>query len=293
MKIFFLAFLIIIFLVLAITSYPISFSRCDQPVRFKIEFVDKRFNLSRDEFLARVQEGADIWNRAFGKTLFTYSPQGPLRISLVFDERQALTNQINQLEGELKSNQNVLQPQVAEYEQKAEKFKKRLAILNETIDTWNRQGGAPPAEYNKLIKEQESLKKEAESLNAMAKLLNLSAVTYNAQVDKLNQTVDTFNQTLEDKPEEGLFDPETKQIKVYFNSNSQELLHTLAHEFGHVLGLQHLSSKSDIMYAFSTKVTQPSENDLLALKNICRPFNVREIIQFNLFNLLTPQYRLY
>ncbi len=249
-------------------------SACDKPIRYALGVVDERFNLSEDEFLSDTAGAASIWNNTLGKTLFLYDPQGELTINLVFDQRQSLTNDISQLENQIKTGKNSLDPQISEYEKLAEDFKKRISDLNARIDFWNSQGGAPKDEYEKLTKEQSGLKEEADRLNAMAKSLNLSTKEYNTKVGTLNQTVKSFNEVISQKPEEGLYRGKENSIDIYFNINNDELVHTLAHELGHAIGLDHNANSESIMYPYTTQVLVPSMDDAEQLKKICQKHTV-------------------
>lgn len=246
-------------------------SVCDRPIHYKIGSVDPRFNLSKDQFLVDVKKAADIWDRVEDKNLFIYDPQGQdnLQISLVFDKRQQLSSQINQLESQVTQKDQVLKPKIEEYNQKKADFEKKITDLNNQIVDWNSKGGAPQDVFEKLTQEQNDLKAEAAELNQMAQDLNLSAQDYNTDVSKLNQTINNFDETLAKKPEEGLFDPNTNQISIYFNNNVNELIHTLAHELGHAVGVPHNSNQAALMYPYSTQMITPASEDIKGLNTIC------------------------
>lgn len=281
---------------------------CDTPVDYKIGYVDPRFGLSTTGFLVDVKQAAWIWDKADqGKELFKYDPsnKGALAINLVFDKRAALNNQINNLEGQVKQKNQSLQSNISSYEQQVADFKSRLADFNNQVDAlnaqindWNQRGGAPPDEYQKLAQQQNNLTKEqtnlqaqADSLNQIARNLNLSTEDYNTEVGKLNNTISIFGQALAQKPEEGLFNPNSNLINIYFVNNHNELIHTLAHELGHALGLQHNQNKLSIMYPYSTQSIIPSIDDVNSLKEICsmRYLNLPFLKAFR-FSLGWPPY---
>ncbi len=82
------------------------YSVCDQAIHYHVDTVDPKFNLSRDSFSSDVSQAAQIWKDAVGKNLFVYDEKGELSINLIYDERQSLTNQINQMEN--KNNDYIL-----------------------------------------------------------------------------------------------------------------------------------------------------------------------------------------
>ncbi len=298
--------LLFIFFVLVVgvffIGYPPTFAKvtqlfyffpCDTPLSYRIGIVDTRFEISKNEFFIDIQKAATIWSNTEGKNLFVYDPKALLSVNLIFDERQLLNNQINQLQNELQNGKSAMEPEIARYQNLAANFKERLASLNNEIASWNSKGGAPKDVYEKLKSEQEDLKKEADSLNAMAKRLNQSTETYNTEVGQLNSTVNTFNAALQLKPEEGLYNPKEKKIDIYFNTNQDELIHTLAHELGHALGLVHIPDKKAIMYPYTTREIAASDQDVFALQIICQKRSVFEILAKNgpvIFHQLLDKY---
>lgn len=280
-----LVFLFIIFVSSAVIFTPtplasvFSYSICDEPVHYRIDTVDPKFNLSRDDFSSSTAEAAQIWNEVLAKDLFVYDPKGNLSVNLIYDGRQSLTNQINQLEDTIQSEKQSLKPKISEYQKLSAEFKQKIADLNKTIEYWNNQGGAPSDEYQKIITKQQELKAEADRLNAMADNLNLSTDQYNTEVNKLNQTITTFNETLEERPEEGIFKGSENRIEIYFNINKDELVHTLAHELGHAIALPHNSNSKAIMYYKTNQNTSVSTEDIQALEEACKERSIFEPIQ--------------
>ena len=65
-------------------AYKLSFSLCDKPIAYKVDTVDSKFNLSRDEFISDVDQATKIWENPSGKDLFVYDPKAELSINLIF-----------------------------------------------------------------------------------------------------------------------------------------------------------------------------------------------------------------
>src|SRR5437660_359779 len=106
-----------------------SYSVCDNPIHYRVDTIDPKFNLSRDNFLSDINQATQIWNSSINKNLFAYDPKGDLSINLIYDERQSLNNQINQLENSIQSDKQSLNPQVSEYEKQSLEFKQRIENL--------------------------------------------------------------------------------------------------------------------------------------------------------------------
>jgi hypothetical protein len=265
-----------------IASFPLYFNKtvssCDKPLHFKIDHVDTKFGISREEFKKAAVSSADLWSKASGRALFISDEGGPLSVNLVYDERQAQLSRIQRLEGNLEKNQGRVEKEGADYEARVADFEKRLAKFNSEVDHYNNQGGAPATEFERLSKEQQILNSEAAKLNDEAKKLNKQANDFNAQVKDLNSEISSFNQSLHDKPEGGIYDGSQNRIEIYLAADSAELSRILAHEFGHALGIGHVSSENSIMFPLSISANKLSADDLAALREVCKGHKNWEIL---------------
>ncbi|MBI3283019.1 matrixin family metalloprotease [Candidatus Curtissbacteria bacterium] len=257
----------------------LSKSACDKPLGFRIGTIDARFNLSEDQLISRLGEAEAIWEKPTGRDLFTYDSTAKLTVNMIYDRRQSLHNQISELENQLARDKGDLEARRAEFEKLARDFERRLELSNSEVASWNSQGGAPPEVYDSLIKRQDELAVDADRLNKLASDLNLETREYNTGVGQLNQTISAFNENLSRKPEEGLFDPLTSTIEIYFVVSDRELTHTIAHELGHARGLSHIARADSMMFAFSTEVVALSPADIAAVTFICREIGPFEVIK--------------
>jgi len=248
----------------------LSYSTCDSPLQYRLGTIDSRFNLTNDEVLSDIDQAATIWDNAKGKTLFAYSAKAPLTINFVYDQRQQLDTSINQLTTQLQQTNSSLKQQIAQYQSDLTEFEKELADFNAKVDGYNAKGGAPKDVYDQLKEEQQQLKTKGDSLNARAKDLNLSAHDFNSGVSDLNSQIGEFNNAITEKPEQGLYDEGADTITIYFAENKNELLHTLAHELGHALGMMHVADKDAIMNANTNPSITPTTDDLTELTSACK-----------------------
>ena len=265
--------------VLAKTVESIAYhSPCDTPISYRLGSIDSRFEITSADFLDSIRKAETIWSEAFGKTLFSYDPKGKLSISLSYDERQMLNTQISDLDKDIAQKRDEITPGIEDYKKRSLEFDSKATKLNQEIIYLNSHGGADPQQYKKLKDEQEALAKEADELNKMAASLNQSTSQYNLRIQELNQTVSQFNEELKYRPEEGIyiFDENGRRIIIYFYVSKDELVHTLAHEMGHALGIDHIENPSSIMYPRTTEVVSLSNDDLAALNEACRKVSVFE-----------------
>ena len=264
-------------------------SPCQSPKTFRLGTVDPRFHITKDELLQDAQEAGGVWKNEQGMILMQYDPNSQMPINMVYDQRQYLDSQINNLNDQVAQQKDSLKPQIADYQQKAAEFKKESTDLNTQIDYWNTKGGAPQDVYNGLVAKQHSLQQEATQLSQMADQLNQSTDAYNQQIQQLNQKVNNYNNVLSYKPEEGLYtkDGTNEKIDIYFNNSRVELVHTLAHEMGHSLGLGHNSNPASVMYPYTNQAVTPSVDDENALTEVCKKQSVFAIAEQNIMYLIT------
>jgi hypothetical protein len=276
-----LAFIILTALVMSVVIFTVpqfrleaiktlSYSKCDTPIPYKLGLLDPKFSLSQASMVSATQNAADIWNKTYGKPLFIDSPTAALTVNFIYDQRSALYTHIDQLQNQLNQKNTTLQQQINSYESDLAAFEQKLANFIAQVAQVNQSGGATPDVYKKLIAQKNELSVEGDSLNAWARQFNLAAHDFNSEVQSLNQSVSQFNQAVAQKPEEGLYDGNDNTITIYFVNNHQELIHTLAHEFGHALEMQHTNDPQSIMYPYTTSFLSVTPQDRQQLDDVCR-----------------------
>lgn len=254
-----------------VMAYKTPYSRCDTPLTYKIGVIDPKFNFKNDEALTDLNKGAQILNNSYGKRLFKYaSESGELTVNFVYDERTALRSDIENLENKINQNDISLQQQIDKYKADIKIFEQKIKALNDQIQKYNKSGGAPLDIYTNIIDQQNQLKSENNALNDRAKQLNIASKNFNSQVIVLNQNVSQFNQTLEQKPEEGQYNPNDKTITIYFIEDRSELIHLMAHEFGHAIGMDHVNDEQAIMYPYTTDTLTMRTEDKQQLEVACK-----------------------
>jgi len=259
-------------------------SPCQRPVEYKIGYIDDRFGVSTAEFLDKTQAATDIWSDLYGQSLFIHNPAAVLTVNMIYSQGQSALDQVNRLEGNLGSGKTSLNNNIIEYEKLVADFNRRLDEFNREVAHWNEKQGAPAEIFDQLISRQADLKAEADRLNAMAEALNLQVGEYNFQVGQFNQGVTDYNQLMAQKPEAGVYDGSVPKIDIYITISDQELIHTLAHEFGHAVSLDHVDDPQAIMYAFTSETTRPSMADRAALEDYCRQTVVGRYLRLLLDN---------
>jgi predicted Zn-dependent protease len=250
----------------ASTSSQVRYST-EQPLRYRIANLDPRLNIDQQQMIDLSKQAAAIWEKNTGQKYFVYDPEAEFVINLVFDQRQLRSmkraESLGQLEQEqqnwLNRNEKLqkvnadlaessaqLEQQKQAYENQAQQY--QLGLAQYKADHSNK------ALFASLQKQQRDLQQQAVKLQAKIAEYNhkvqqnqLKAEKSQQVYQELTASVAEFNETF--KPEvlhKGQFDG--KQIFVYEFSSIDDLRLTLAHEFGHALGLKHTRDPKSLMY---------------------------------------------
>ncbi|HEX5774700.1 MAG TPA: matrixin family metalloprotease [Candidatus Paceibacterota bacterium] len=261
---------------------------CERPLAYRIGSYDERFGISRADFAQVVRDAAEIWSSEYGRTLLVESEEG-FPVNLIFGERQAAANLgkvidseqqeyerlaagVEELEDRYRTLRTRFEAMKAAYERRGKQY-------DEDVAMWNAKGGAPPAEYQRLTKEQQELKRQAAALEALADEINTLVETLNTRVNELNAyaahtnvKVGVYNEAVGDEFDQGTYieDKLGKRITIYEFTNRTELARVLRHEFGHAIGLGHVENPESIMYSYNIgSALALSVEDRAELARVC------------------------
>jgi len=97
---------------------------CQLPLRWRIARLDEEFGLDALTVATVVSEAAALWETAVGRSLFVHDPETGMPVRLVYDQRQARTDERRRLEAELERSRESLEP--ADFEVRARELAELL-----------------------------------------------------------------------------------------------------------------------------------------------------------------------
>ncbi len=234
---------------------------CARPIAYSIGALDPRFGISRESLARDLVKATEVWSSAAGRELFTYVASGGMPITLVYDSRQ----QTVVFGAEIEDARAMYEAHKARVEAERAAYERALKTYEDQVRYWNVRGGAPSGKYAALEAERARLAGELTALTSAIAALNTEARALNADARE-------YNASVVEPLEAGLYqsDASGERIFIYEFKNEAELVRIAAHEFGHALGLEHVSDVNALMYPTSKNASIAlTAADHTALKELC------------------------
>lgn len=249
--------------------YYTAFAGCQVPITYRVGSIDERFRISEDEVRTAISTAESIWEDGTDRNLFTYDENGKIIINFVYDERQEradkeedfreVLEEKEEVSDSVKEEYNNLLEKYetlrASYHRAAQSYESELTAYNAEVADWNTRGGAPKDVYERLNATQEALSKEENrldsvrtQLNTLVRKINALGATGNEIITDYNSLVNEYNTEFSEATEFTQGDYQNKVINIYEFGSPDELSIVMAHEFGHALGIDHVTAETSVMY---------------------------------------------
>ncbi len=255
---------------------------CVDPIEYRLGSFDARFNISKADLLREIERATHVWENEIGKNLFEYDSglknknkfqeyldkyigryfiRQDIVVNLIYDDRQKMSEQNRLLVSQIDDTKMSADAIKAEFQALQDEYRKASAEYQVLL-----------SEYKKRRGSYEALESKRLEVNGLADRINALVKKYNYLVSTVNATVQTVNQTAGKEFEEGQYvrDSDGERINIYEFGSRDVLVRVLAHEFGHVLGLEHNENPDSIMYYLNhSKNIKLTKEDLGGLKAMC------------------------
>jgi len=180
---------------------PLSLYKCDIPVTYSVGTVDPKFGVSQEKFMAMMQEAEQKWESALGRDVFAMKTDGRVKVSLLFDSRQATIEDLKQIDADIFSGKQRIDQSLDNYESLAaqleqkkssfnsdsvkfekakgdyndavNQYQKDLNTYNQNVSYWNSQGGASGSDYDKITQQKKDLDQQFKDIKNQSTFFSL------------------------------------------------------------------------------------------------------------------------
>jgi DNA repair exonuclease SbcCD ATPase subunit len=258
---------------------------CKTPVLWRIGQLDRAFSLTEEQARQAAHNAAAQWNSAFEQELFRYDSVNCFPINFRYDERQQTMLQQALLERNLERYDTNIDQRAATLNQQRERLQQRQRefeqqnqqLAADITEFQQQAANASQREMAQLQQQQQLLQQRQQQLQQQAEALNEQQAQLLRENQYLNETVTDRNALLADQQpllvsEVGLMEVtyQQRRMTIFAYSTTEALQLTIAHEFGHALGLGHTDSITSVMhYALNPQQQSLTADDIAALKHQC------------------------
>jgi hypothetical protein len=267
--------------------------KCRAPVAWRIGVVDREFGIAPQKLHRMARAAALRWNQLAATVVLIDRPNVRFTINLRYGLRQETAETIKDLHADAAHRKAMLDDLIRVMDKLVHKHNIDSARYAAKVDAFNRtaerfvarrkQRISNPArrqlrdEHEVLNKRQTTLDKEKNQLDDARSQIETLRDEIKTRAMRHNNTVAAANRTMKSFPDDArkvgvthINGPRSKiDLLQYYDDDKMYL--TLLHEFGHALGLEHITDPRAIMYPTQNAKTANdlTANDVKALRALC------------------------
>lgn len=273
---------------------------CAEPLTFRVGNIDERFSITKDEVAGLMEEVAEIWSDAADTTVIEYDESGEISVNLVYAEEQQLSDRERQhrdrleheefsitvLENEYQRMNREYETAVQQYDEDSRELQQSINRLNQWVRQKNEQGGFNEEDLKQFERRKAEIEQVKSDLAQRERMLKQKSAELSEKITFLNQKVKAKNRLVDEynreftgirKFTQGAYEwtNNSRTINIFHFLDKDELRLVIAHEMGHALGIGHVQNPESVMHELMESQNQRdlelTDEDINALKNICRP----------------------
>lgn len=246
-------------------------SHCNAPIAWRLASLDPQFKLDETQALHAIRAAAAAWNQQLGTVVFVEDQTQGFPIHFIYDERQQRLLAGQRVARNVANYDQYLTQLAAEVTQLRADYEQRYATFEQQKQQFQQQLSAGELTGSAAQSQQQILQQQADEVNAYAAKLNDKQQHYQQTISDRNALIPTEMQRAR-IAEVGLLIRENNGLamKIFAYHDEATLILTLTHEFGHALGIGHLTEPSAIMHAeLSADQQALTSADVTAAKQLC------------------------
>ena len=258
---------------------------CQTPVLWRIGSLDPAFNLTAEQAEQLAHDAAQLWNKALNREIFRYDSLDGFAINFQHDEHQQRLLQQALQKSRLYQTSKRSDIRDETLQQQQQRLMQRSMAYQQEKNQLDSDRAALEMHYrNAGQQDQFAYQQQQASLQQRQQRLAYEKTALDQQYDQLAREKDYRNSVKQQRDStapsqkngaalefgEMKFEDGQRNMTIQAYQTNADLTLTIAHQFGHALGLGHNNNMASVMTEmFNPANTELSSTDIRYLKDQC------------------------